>query len=1059
MKRLTFLHFCIITVLLCSFLQTFAQQRRPIDSRHPMWMIHVDVWNKADPQKIIDLIPDDIKPYVCINLSLSCQYNTERNQYLMPQNAVRTYKSWGTVCQQNGLWFSCQPASGGHTHLQTDDLETFEYFFKRFPNFLGWNYAEQFWGFDEAGNKSSASQTDQIALFAELVKMSHKYGGFLTVSFCGNKWSHGLSPVGMMKRNKQLLQACRDYPEAILWLYKYTQSWCFYNSESVTLSPFISGLATNYGVRYDNCAWDGVRQQLGDGSPYPVAAGIGTVMEQTGMNGGAVWDGPELIWTEDFRNLSNSTVDGYTRRNWGTFDGFRGAWIDMWRKVTDGTLYIPTREEVVGKTKIVVIADRTSGSDEEKYATWGDIYDGLYKQTDRANTGDGQFMNNRCFFKKTGRYGAIPLCVELYDSLAKTIPLKVKRSNYTSRWSTQTKKVNDFNARYPELSKGDLYVNRFKNQLVTYWPHTNLHGGKLCTGEIPLEYNTCDKLKLTLGTLGSALVREYADHIDFYFNNFRTDTTALVTETIVVTGVKTEPTYKLTKRTLAKGNATADWNAETGTYTLTLKHMGGLDLTINCEGNASDRRTDMVSTTSLTADLPKQPDPYHGEIIIEAEDMDYKNIKSCVTDPYTWYPSVIGHAGNGFADMGTNTSGALRHQLTLSKAGSYRISMRYTCTSKAGKVRAQVNGKTVMMTTEKTELNEWKKATVEATLKAGKNDLVLTNHTGLPMYIDQIIYTPADLENERFLITVRKASHGSVSSDVSEAMEGDTVTLKVNESKGYVLKELRMVNGVNYTLGTTLNIVAYDKENQTVSFLMPDDIVTIVPVFGEEEENGSLYKLSFASVAEGSLPQGWRCVQENGEVHEYPETYSLGARTFAGFTGYQGKGLYWRDNYAEYGRQSAYPLKLAKGNYTLTYVMAAWKKNPNYKAQILDNSGNMVAESVSHDATPNADGSRTANLTQSKTHELPFCIETEGNYIIRFENTSTFESDYHEFLLLDCYISETGDANSIELSSFKVRDSTYSIYNIGGERRQSLQRGINIIRTKDGQTRKVIIKD
>ena len=47
-----------------------AQQRRPIDSQHPLWLIHIDVWNSADPQKIIDLIPADIKPYVCMNLSV-----------------------------------------------------------------------------------------------------------------------------------------------------------------------------------------------------------------------------------------------------------------------------------------------------------------------------------------------------------------------------------------------------------------------------------------------------------------------------------------------------------------------------------------------------------------------------------------------------------------------------------------------------------------------------------------------------------------------------------------------------------------------------------------------------------------------------------------------------------------------------------------------------------------------------------------------------------------------------------------------------------------------------
>ena len=52
-----------------------AQQRRPVDSQHPLWLVHIDVWNSADPQKIIDLIPEDVRPYVCMNLSLSCQFD------------------------------------------------------------------------------------------------------------------------------------------------------------------------------------------------------------------------------------------------------------------------------------------------------------------------------------------------------------------------------------------------------------------------------------------------------------------------------------------------------------------------------------------------------------------------------------------------------------------------------------------------------------------------------------------------------------------------------------------------------------------------------------------------------------------------------------------------------------------------------------------------------------------------------------------------------------------------------------------------------------------------
>ncbi len=815
------------TVFICGLA---AQQRRPVDNAHPLWMIHVDVWNAADPQKIIDLIPEDIRPYVCMNLSLSCQYDKERAVYLMPQNAMRTYRSWGTVCQKNGLWFTCQPASGGHTHLQCNDLESFEYMFKRFPNFLGWNFAEQFWGFDEDA-LFSAKQTDQIALFAKLVEMSHKYGGFLTVSFCGNIWSHSLSPLGMLKRDSDLLKACEKYPEAILWLYKYTQPWQFYNSESVCFGPFVAGLAKNYGVRYDNCGWNGTMDALvgKDQAKYPIAAGIGTVMEQTAVNGGAVWDGPELIWTEDFKEIGHTNVGGYQRRNWTTFDGFRGAWIDMFRKVIDGTIYIPSREEVVKKTKIVVVNDITSGSDEDKYASWTDLYDGVYKQTDPTNKGDGNWMNNQCFFKSTGRYGAIPIVPQLYDDLAKSIPLQVKKSNYTSRWSTIANKQKDFNA-YSQVSSGNLYVNRYRNQLVTYMPFTYLNKNKVATGTVTLMYNTCTKMKLTYSTLNSGTIREYADHIDFYFNNFRTDTTTLATQTIVISGVTSQPSYSFTNRELAKGEVTDSYNATAKTYTLTVKHCGGIDLRVNCQGaNKRTNSADVLPAQEL--DKPLQPAAYHGEVIVEAEDMDYKNVKNLTTGPYYTHPNVKGHAGNGFVEMGTNSTGALRHQLSVAEAGEYRISVRYMNTEQAGQLMTSVNGKSTMVDVEKTEDNEWRKATFDASLEAGQNDLVITNSKGIALFIDQIIYTPADCEAEKFAVNIREANYGILTADVTEAVEGQKVTLTIRPQGGYGLEALKVVNGVNFTMATTISMETLADGNKQLTFIMPDDMVTLQPVF------------------------------------------------------------------------------------------------------------------------------------------------------------------------------------------------------------------------------------
>ena len=1045
----------LFVVALLSAVQSLtAQERRPIDSQHPLWFIHVDVWYKADPQKIIDLIPEDIRPYVCLNLSLSCQYDKTKNQYKMPHYAFQTYKSWGTVCQQNGMYFSCQPASGGHTHIQDDDLVTFEYFFKKFPNFLGWNYAEQFWGFDEAGDKSSSTQTSRWALFAKLVEMSHQYGGFLTVSFCGNIWSHPLNPIGELKRNKNLLEACKKYPDAMLFLYKYTTSSCFYNNESVSWGPFVSGLAKSYGVRYDNCGWNGaVDDILGSnhGKKYPAAAGIGTVMEQMCVNGGAVWDGPELTWSQEcFHEVGQSDASGYKRRNWERFPNLNGVWIDMFRKMLDGTMYIPTREEVVAKTKVVIINDVTSGSDEDKYATWGDLYNGLYKQTDPFNRGDGQWMNNYCYFKSTGRYGAIPMVTGLYDDAAKQISLQVQKSKRSSQLGAQTKKVNTFKELYPEVSTGDLYVNRYQNQLVTYTPYTYLNKKTRASAVIPLQYNTCETMELSYDKLSSGVIREYADSIVFYLNNYRTDTTTLRSDTILLRGVKGEPTYQLSKHSTAKGNTSVkeEYDAEAGNYKLTVKHCGALDLIVKCSGSA-DRSAVEAPKAILPLGLPKMPALYRGPIIIEAEDMDFKSVKSCCTDPFNWYPNVIGHAGNGFVDMGTSKTGALRHQLNLlaGQEGNYSIQVRYTCSSKSGDISVSVNGTKQTVTCEKTNTNEWRYATVKGELKEGKNTLIVTNTGGLSMYIDQVIYQPNDVAPLSYFVEVRDGKNGTVIPDKTEAAEGELITLTVKPEEGFKLKELRLVNSVFYTLEKTIAV----NEQGNVTFEMPNDNVTLMPVFTDAN---AIYKLDFTNVVNGAFPEGWRTTDGN-DVRNYPTNNGSGSRTMSGFSGYQGKGLYWRNTSAEYGRQSAYLLKLQPGDYKLDYVMAAWKSTPKYKVSVLDaSSGSAIATSEVLTATPNANGNQSANLSSAKNQTLSFTVSKQGNYVIKFTD-ETSGTGMHEFLLLECRVSP---ATTTRIDGITLGNATEGLYDLNGRRVDNDAKGVLILRSADGTTRKIIRK-
>ena len=71
-----------------------APLRRPISPTQPAWFVHIDNWNDADPQKIIDMIPEDIKPYVVFNISMSISHNEETGAFDRVPNAYSTARSW-----------------------------------------------------------------------------------------------------------------------------------------------------------------------------------------------------------------------------------------------------------------------------------------------------------------------------------------------------------------------------------------------------------------------------------------------------------------------------------------------------------------------------------------------------------------------------------------------------------------------------------------------------------------------------------------------------------------------------------------------------------------------------------------------------------------------------------------------------------------------------------------------------------------------------------------------------------------------------------------------------
>ncbi len=118
-----------------------APLRRPVSPDQPMWLVHIDTWNYADPQKIIDLIPEDVRPYVVMNISLSISHNEETSQFQVAEYGYEIAKSWVRTCAENNMWCMIQQASGGMHQFSDFDLSVYEEFFREYPNVIGFNYA------------------------------------------------------------------------------------------------------------------------------------------------------------------------------------------------------------------------------------------------------------------------------------------------------------------------------------------------------------------------------------------------------------------------------------------------------------------------------------------------------------------------------------------------------------------------------------------------------------------------------------------------------------------------------------------------------------------------------------------------------------------------------------------------------------------------------------------------------------------------------------------------------------------------------------------------------
>ncbi len=718
---------------------TDAALRRPITNKSPAWIVHIDTWNYADPEKIVELVPDDIKPYVIFNISMSISWNADEHRWNMVNDGYQLAHSWIKACADKGVWAMIQPASGGQCHFPDYpadyDLEDtlFAEFFRDYPNFLGYNYCEQFWGFDQPDFPTTYQQ--RYDHFSALLRLCNKYGGYLDVSWCENQWGSALNPIAMLKTNANWEEACRTYPQNFILEEKYTQTGYIADVESEVYGAFISGYCGNYGVRWDDTGWsDYPYTEPETKKQYRLSTSLPVLLERMALCGMTVIDGPELIWNDCISGPHDTTdADGYKVHEWSFFDQCENVYVDFWRKFIDGTIRIPSRKEVIDRTKVLVVQDIISGDNDERFCTYKNLFEGLYRLES-----DGNLKDNHNPFKRTGRYATIPTVYKLLDDASKTIPLQMNQSDIKKVWSTIEDKVAMFNDMYEEEYSGDIYAGRCDNTWVTYDPYTKT--GESASGILNLKYNTCDTLEITHQPYGSALIKEYTNKIEIYMNNFDEDKPSPKQETIRISGAAVEPTLTFTDRSTAQKNCKVSGEWKDGVYTVTVTHNGPVDIVIDCYGTSTAGKAKTYKASAPT--VPVQPAFYSGARQYEAESFDIKNVEANVQNGCG--QGVDNFYGQGYLKFGKNKTASARDSVSTSKAGEFELSLRYSVTADCT-VDVYVNGEAegTLTLSACADHSDWQTSSLNVTLKEGANTVEFKAVDTLPesLYLDCMTVT------------------------------------------------------------------------------------------------------------------------------------------------------------------------------------------------------------------------------------------------------------------------------------------------------------------------------
>lgn len=348
-------------------------------------------------------------------------------------------------------------------------------------------------------------------------------------------------------------------------------------------------------------------------------------------------------------------------------------------------------------------------------------------------SGDGNLWDNKNLYKSTGRYPTIPTVYALKDDIAKSFKFQIKQSEIPSRWSDIAKKQEEFNNIFESDYYENCYAGRYENTWVAYNPNKD---GSNCGAVLSLKYNTCKNLDVNFNEYGNALIKEYSDRIDIYENNFDEKAqTTLRTDTFKISGCSSKPSYSAKDTGVNQTKSEISESYSNGTYTLTVKHNGPVEISIKCSGNETGKQSAIKEST---VKVPASPSFYTGIRQYEGEFFDTKNVEGYVQNACK--SGVTGIQGQGFLKFGKNSSASAKDTVSTDKAGDFTFSLRYSSLSDISNVDLYVNDAKIetMKLSNTNGYSNWKTYQKKITLRQGDNKIEFKANSELSssLYLD-----------------------------------------------------------------------------------------------------------------------------------------------------------------------------------------------------------------------------------------------------------------------------------------------------------------------------------